>query len=107
MAHGFSRAGPPAGRAAFTGCYRRANNTGISCVIDPYGRILAKITEGQNDTFVAGVLAMDISLGSDLTFYTVHGDVFAHTVVLSTLGLFAWLIRSVRRSRPDSWKRYC
>lgn len=55
----------------------RAANTGISAIIDPYGRVLAETSIGERT-----VLDGDVGYRSDLTFYVRFGDVFALTVSL-------------------------
>jgi apolipoprotein N-acyltransferase len=56
----------------------RAANTGISCFIDPYGRIPAKLEKNNKDIFVEGHLTHQVSLSRKRTFYTLHGDLFAY-----------------------------
>lgn len=55
----------------------RAANTGISAIIDPFGRELAR-TELMEKRFLVG----DVRAVSELTFYARRGDVFAWTVSL-------------------------
>jgi apolipoprotein N-acyltransferase len=58
----------------------RAANTGISALIDPYGRVLAETSIGERT-----VLDDDVGYRSDLTFYVRFGDVFALTASLVAL----------------------
>lgn len=63
----------------------RCANTGVSCFIDPYGRVL-KATK----IFQPAVLVDDIPLNREMTFYTKHGNVFALAVsIIALLSLFA------------------
>lgn len=55
----------------------RAANTGISAIIDPYGRVLQQTEIGQRT-----VLDGDVGYRTDLTFYVRFGDVFALTASL-------------------------
>jgi apolipoprotein N-acyltransferase len=55
----------------------RATNSGVSCFIDPYGRILGKVEDNHQDIFVAGHLTKAIPLIRRVTFYTQYGDLFA------------------------------
>lgn len=65
----------------------RAANTGISAIIDPYGRVLAETTIGERT-----VLDGDVAYRSDLTFYVRFGDVFAFAVsLLAALALLVAL----------------
>jgi apolipoprotein N-acyltransferase len=60
-------------RAVENGKYLvRAANTGITAVVDPYGRIVER-----TDLFVPAVLVRDVPFSSESTFYARHGDVFA------------------------------
>jgi apolipoprotein N-acyltransferase len=54
----------------------RAANTGISAIIDPLGREIAR-----TDLMEASVLVGEVRGLSELTFYARHGDVFAWLVV--------------------------
>ena len=56
----------------------RVANTGISAVIDPYGRIVQRLRSPEGrDVFIAGVLAASLPVLHVTTFYTSYGDVFA------------------------------
>lgn len=55
----------------------RAGNTGISCFIDPYGRLLGKVEHEGRDIFVEGQMTREVPLPGRRTFYTRHGDLFA------------------------------
>jgi apolipoprotein N-acyltransferase len=58
----------------------RAANTGISAVIDPYGRVLGSLPLGQE-----GVLDQGLPKSIGLTIYTRFGDVFFTILVVSLL----------------------
>jgi apolipoprotein N-acyltransferase len=62
----------------------RAANTGISGFIDPYGRVIGKVSNGTQDIFVEGYLTTAIPISEERTFYTNHGDVFAYTNLVAT-----------------------
>jgi len=51
----------------------RAANTGISGFIDSRGRIISK-----SDIFVEAAMTEEISVGSQKSFYTKHGDLFVY-----------------------------
>lgn len=55
----------------------RAANSGISALIDPFGRITHRLAADQRELFVEGVLIGDIPISRETTFYTQHGDIFA------------------------------
>ncbi len=71
----------------------RAANTGISAIIDPFGRELARTRLME-----ARALVGDVRAVSETTFYSRNGDVFAWAVtVVAALGsVAAWFLR-VRR----------
>ena len=53
----------------------RCANTGISCIIDPYGRIVDRVKDGDGqDVFVRGWLNGSVIPLDSKTFYTRYGD---------------------------------
>jgi apolipoprotein N-acyltransferase len=62
----------------------RAANTGISGVVDPYGRVLA-----ATRIFEPAVMVEPVRLIQAQTIYTRIGDVFAYASVIATLALLA------------------
>jgi apolipoprotein N-acyltransferase len=69
----------------------RAANTGITAIVDPFGRVVEKTA-----LFGRTVLVGDVDVVSARTFYTRHGDVFAG----AALGATAVLTGLVIASRP-------
>jgi apolipoprotein N-acyltransferase len=69
----------------------RAANTGITAVVDPFGRVLA-----PTRLFDTTVLVRDVPFTAELTFYTRHGDVFARTCAAAALALLAATLRQKR-----------
>ena len=67
----------------------RAANTGISAVVDPWGRVLE-----QTRLFEPGVLVREVPFVTGTSFYTRHGDVFARVCVALALALVAATFRS-------------
>jgi len=67
-------------RAVENGVYVvRCGNTGISCIIDRYGRITERLkSKDGRDLFVRGVLSGTVLLPDSNTFYTRHGDIFVY-----------------------------
>jgi len=56
----------------------RAANTGISALIDPFGRIVARLTGPERkELAVEGILVGSIPLAGERTFYSRYGDLFA------------------------------
>ena len=71
----------------------RDTNTGITTIIDPYGRLTASV-----ERHALTSLAARYGYRSDLTFYTQHGDVFAYTCAAITLCIIAAMVAvSLRR----------
>ena len=81
----------------------RAANTGISGVIDPYGRVLAR-----SALFEPAVLVEDVRLLDGLTFYGRFGDAPAHAgAVIAAVALGSGrgrLRRGRRRMEAESWR---
>ncbi len=70
----------------------RAATTGISGIIDPYGRILAK-SELETQTFLSGQI---IPLSSK-TLYSLTGDMLAH--ISLTLSILFLILACIRRNK--------
>lgn len=71
----------------------RCANTGISMIIDPYGRI-----QQRTDTFVRTTLTGTITPRSEMTFYARYGNLFSMGCFLFTLIVFG-LSLSFRRQK--------
>ena len=69
----------------------RSANTGISGIVDPYGRVLAR-----SALFEPAVIVGEARLLQGRTFYTRTGDVFAYASVATALALLAVPVRRVR-----------
>ena len=76
----------------------RCANTGISCFIDPYGRVTGRVTNGGEDIFVSGTLTQEIHISPPGTFYTRHGDVLVYGCIVFLLLIVVWT--SVKGIRP-------
>ena len=72
----------------------RCANYGVSCIIDPYGRILKRIDPGDNVDYLAG----EVSLNSGGSFYTRHGDLLPWTCLAITL-FFVFKVWFYERSK--------
>lgn len=73
----------------------RAANTGVTAVVDPWGRVLS-----PTRLFDRAVLVREVPFTTGLTFYARHGDVFAHGCAAAALALLAATVR--RRRAPAS-----
>jgi apolipoprotein N-acyltransferase len=78
----------------------RAANTGVSCFIDPHGRIASRVQDNQKkDTFVEGYLTGEIPISDHKTFYTEHGEVFTYfCIAIASLMVAIALARGKRAS---------
>jgi apolipoprotein N-acyltransferase len=78
----------------------RAANTGVSCFIDPHGRITGRVQDNQKkDTFVEGYLTGEIPISNHKTFYTKHGEVFVYfCIAIAFLTVVISLARGKRRA---------
>jgi apolipoprotein N-acyltransferase len=73
----------------------RDTNTGLTTVIDPYGRLTASVPRHRLTSLAAG-----FGYRSDLTFYTRHGDLFAELCgIISIVLLGAASISALRRPK--------
>ncbi len=69
----------------------RCANTGISCFINPYGKIVGRVHDQDNKaTFVEGYLTQDVPLAHEKTFYTKYGDIFLYMNFLMTLFILSF-----------------
>jgi apolipoprotein N-acyltransferase len=65
----------------------RSANTGISCFIDPYGRIVDRVKDDNGqDTFVRGVRTSTVIPMDSKTLYTRYGDWFAWLCIFLSAG---------------------
>ena len=56
----------------------RSTNTGISCFIDPHGRVSATVEKGGRVLFVEGFLTHEIPISDKKSFYTGYGFIFVY-----------------------------
>ena len=79
-------------RAVENGVYVvRCGNTGISCIIDRYGRVVERLTNANgSDLFVRGVLSGAVRLPESRTFYTRYGDFFVYINLAISLCLLVF-----------------
>ncbi len=79
-------------QAAVFGCVEthralaRAANTGVSALVDPWGRITAFVHDGfGKKTFIEGGMGGVLPMVQEMTFYTKYGDVFTYLCFLCIL----------------------
>ncbi len=80
----------------------RAANTGVTCVIEPSGRVAAFLSDGAGRTDGQGVLWADVPVpadGAPLTFYARFGDMYGIACAAATVLWLAVSLRRVRRER--------
>jgi apolipoprotein N-acyltransferase len=81
----------------------RAANTGVTCYIDPLGRITSQLQDPTTaSTFIEGCLPanLPVPLEGEMTFYARHGDTFALTCLALTLALPLLKTRPKRKATP-------
>jgi len=71
----------------------RAAATGVSCILDPRGRVVGEVPIWEKGTVSAEVRALD-----GTTFYTRHGDWFAYAALGISIAALVNAIRDRRRS---------
>jgi apolipoprotein N-acyltransferase len=71
----------------------RDTNNGVTAAIDPYGRVRQSIPR-----HVVDALPAQFGFRDDMTFYTVHGDLFAWCCAILALGIVGWSFRASLRS---------
>jgi apolipoprotein N-acyltransferase len=75
----------------------RDTNTGVTAVIDPFGRVVAEAPRNQRTQLQAAY-----SLEQSTTFYTRHGDWFPFVCAIITLmGLLLRYFRPVEAMQPQ------
>ena len=79
----------------------RATNTGISSFIDPYGKVVARLSREGEELFIEGTLTREIVLLPPGTFYSNHGDILAYGCIAFSLGLVVWA--SIKRKPNPSF----
>jgi apolipoprotein N-acyltransferase len=79
-------------QAAVFGCVEnhrslvRAANTGVSALVDPWGRIIAAVGGSKGkETFVEGTAWGVLPINHERTFYTKYGDIFTYLCFLCIL----------------------
>jgi apolipoprotein N-acyltransferase len=76
----------------------RDTNTGITAVIDPYGRVVAEVPRNQRTQLQAAY-----SLEETMTFYTRHGDWFPLLcAIITLLGLLLRVVAPDALAQPQS-----
>ena len=74
----------------------RAANTGVTCMVNRYGRVTQLLQDAKHSTFTQGVLTGTVAVpgSGELTFYTRHGELFAQ-ICTGVAALFV-LVRLLR-----------
>jgi apolipoprotein N-acyltransferase len=80
----------------------RAANTGVTCFVNGFGRVVQPLQDGNGSTFTEGVLTGEIGVPTEhgLTFYTRHGELLAKVCTCVTLIAIVVMI-FLRRRRAD------
>ena len=70
----------------------RDTNNGVTAAIDPYGRVRQSLPRHQ-----ANALPAQYSFGTDVTFYSAHGDVFAWVCAILSIGVVVVSINRLQK----------
>lgn len=80
----------------------RCANTGISCIIDPFGKIVDRVEDNmKNDIFVQGILNGTIIPIKSKTLYTKYGDFFAWICIILTCSFVFLSIKKSNNKRTS------
>ena len=95
-------------RAVENGVYVvRCANTGISCFIDPCGRVVDRVkNEEGKDVFVSGFLTGEVVPLSPNTFYTRYGDWFPWLCIIVSAGFILAAIFPKREKNTAAMIRH-
>jgi len=65
----------------------RAANTGVTCFVNEFGRVTQVLQDETGSTFTEGVLTGEVKVPTEheLTFYALHGELFAKVCAWITL----------------------
>lgn len=80
----------------------RAANTGVTCIINSYGRITQILLDDSGSQYTEGVLTGDVAVPINYqpTFYVQHGELFSYVCVGVTALTFGFvLLQALRRRR--------
>ncbi len=80
----------------------RATNTGVTCFINEFGNITQTLLDENRSQFTEGTLTGQVAIvkNPELTFYVVHGELFAHACLGITILTLAFLaVRFVMQRR--------
>jgi apolipoprotein N-acyltransferase len=79
----------------------RCANTGVSCIIDSYGRIIDRVKDDKGeDTFVRGVLTGWIVPMESKTLYTRYGDVLPWMAIIVSAVFVSVAALKGRKKKP-------
>jgi|GEM_PF-783926 apolipoprotein N-acyltransferase len=88
-------------KAAENGKYLiRATNTGITKIVNPYGKV-----EAQLQPYTRGILAGDIYLSDKTTFYARYGDLILYAAIILLGILFLAEIKKDKTKRSEAIKK--
>jgi len=76
----------------------RAANTGVTCFVNQFGRVIQKLQDDTGSTFTEGVLTGEVKIPTEneITFYTRHGELFAKSCAVLT-GIATVVALALRR----------
>jgi len=85
----------------------RACNTGVTCAIEPSGRVAESLSDGAGRTDGPGVLWATVPVPDDaapLTFYARYGDIYGIACAAATVLWLAAALRTRRKQPQEFWQ---
>jgi len=80
--------------------FLRVGNAGVSGVIDPFGRVVARLGNFTEEVLRAEIRPLRIT-----TFYTRCGDVFAWAVAVAAVAMVGWSVKQTRTATRETRSR--
>ena len=77
----------------------RCANTGISCFIDPYGKVTGRVQKDGKDVFVRGSLTRAVPIHRERTIYTFLGDAIIYVSAIASLLILVSCFVKVKRNQ--------
>ena len=76
----------------------RCTNTGVSCIIDPYGRVVDRVKDGSGqDIFVRGFITGSVVPLESNTIYTRYGDIWLWVCIAGSMAFLVWVFLKKRK----------
>jgi apolipoprotein N-acyltransferase len=75
----------------------RCANSGVSCIIDPFGKIVARVADSScRDIFVRGIVVADVGLSDSRSLYTRFGNLPMAIILILLISATLWITAKKR-----------